>query len=278
MNNNNKKVYELLKECFNKNSLFCPHCVDVDYDYYSSSNLPKLSEGCPCVFDRSALYGESKSLLEGCYHRCLLDRKSRKPKNLILLENKNIFIEAIDRLMKKNEDWAKEFKREPLLTRNNIKQLNEWRANKKIEGKRIHEENMRRHLEKKNAPVIPDNRTPITMYIRGIADYSTKERVGHYAVILQYKNNEKVLTGKGTDATPGKMVFKAMCEALKVLKKPCNITVCYHTYSKPTKESFSEYKNLMAKGGHKLTTNISSENQDRLKKIIARYKKEAIGK
>lgn len=76
MNNNNKKVYELLKECFNKDTLFCPHCVDADYDYYSSYNLPKLSKGCPCVFDRSALYGESKSLLEGCYHRCLLDRKS----------------------------------------------------------------------------------------------------------------------------------------------------------------------------------------------------------
>lgn len=122
------------------------------------------------------------------------------------------------------------------------------------------------------------NRTPLAMYIRGVTDYSTQDRVGHYAVILSYKNKERVLVGKGTDATPGKMVFKGMREALKVLKKTCDITVYYHIPPKATQESLNEYNTLISTGEHKVTTNVSNENQDRLKRIIAKYKKEAIEK
>lgn len=46
---------------------------------------------------------------------------------------------------------------------------------------------------------------------------------GGWCAILRYKENEKVLSGSEANATNNQMELKAVIEAIKHLKEPCNI-------------------------------------------------------
>ena len=48
---------------------------------------------------------------------------------------------------------------------------------------------------------------------------------GGYGAILTYGENEKIVRGYDCATTNNRMELKAVLEALKALKKPCNVTV-----------------------------------------------------
>jgi ribonuclease HI len=48
---------------------------------------------------------------------------------------------------------------------------------------------------------------------------------GGYCGILQYKNNEKIVSGNENNTTNNRMELKAVIESLKVLKEPCVVNL-----------------------------------------------------
>ncbi len=48
---------------------------------------------------------------------------------------------------------------------------------------------------------------------------------GGWCAILRYKNNEKIISGGEENTTNNRMELKAVIEALKVLKEPCEINL-----------------------------------------------------
>ncbi len=48
---------------------------------------------------------------------------------------------------------------------------------------------------------------------------------GGYCAILKYKNHEKIIKGAQKNATNNQMELKAVIEALKALKEPCEVEI-----------------------------------------------------
>lgn len=49
---------------------------------------------------------------------------------------------------------------------------------------------------------------------------------GGWGAVLRYGNVEKELSGGATETTNNRMELTAVIEALKALKKPCEVTIC----------------------------------------------------
>jgi len=74
---------------------------------------------------------------------------------------------------------------------------------------------------------------------------SVTSRIGGWAAILMYKRNgrshKKEISGGVQDTTNNRMEIQAFIESIKILKRPCNVTV--YTDSKYVQEGIGSWKN-----------------------------------
>jgi len=63
----------------------------------------------------------------------------------------------------------------------------------------------------------------VTIYTDGACSFNPGP--GGWAAVLIYKGNEKQISGFEPDTTNNRMELKAVLEALKALKEPCNVTL-----------------------------------------------------
>lgn len=82
----------------------------------------------------------------------------------------------------------------------------------------------------------------VIIYTDGGAD--PNPGIGGWAAILRYGETEKVLTGNEPESTNNRMELTAAIEALRVLKRPCTVTL--HTDSQYLRKGITEYINKWA--------------------------------
>ncbi len=96
---------------------------------------------------------------------------------------------------------------------------------------------------------------------------------GAWAVILIYKDKEKVLSGFEENTTNNRMELKAAIEGLKALKKKCKVVI--YTDSEYLKRGMSEWLDNWVKNGWK-TTSGSVKNIDLWSKLLELVKKHEV--
>ena len=105
----------------------------------------------------------------------------------------------------------------------------------------------------------------VTVYTDGACSYNPGP--GGWAAVLIYKGNEKAISGYEPDTTNNRMELKAVLEALKALKEPCELEV--HTDSAYIHNAFE--KGWIERWKHNGWKNASKqpvENQDLWKGIL----------
>ena len=83
---------------------------------------------------------------------------------------------------------------------------------------------------------------------------------GGWGAILRYKNKEKEIKGFSKETTNNIMELKAVIEALKNLKKPCEIIIT--TDSKYVKNGITDWIHNWKKNGWKTANKKSVKNKD----------------
>ncbi len=89
--------------------------------------------------------------------------------------------------------------------------------------------------------------TQIIIYTDGGAD--PNPGYGGWAALLIYGSREKILTGNAPDTTNNRMELTAACEALRALKRPCQVTL--YTDSNYVKKGISEWIEKWSANGWK---------------------------
>ena len=83
---------------------------------------------------------------------------------------------------------------------------------------------------------------------------------GGWGTILRYKNKEKEIKGFSKETTNNIMELKAVIEALKNLKKPCEIIIT--TDSKYVKNGITDWIHNWKKNGWKTASKKSVKNKE----------------
>lgn len=124
--------------------------------------------------------------------------------------------------------------------------------------------------------------TDVSIFVRGICDSSSNEKPGCYYSILNYQNVEKEITKSFIHTTSNRMILQGAIDAIKLLKRPCNIKLFIHSsvgllkFNKEIKSVNSdlckELFELLKKNNHSLEEIISKTRQKELQsKITYKY-------
>lgn len=116
--------------------------------------------------------------------------------------------------------------------------------------------------------------TDIELIVRGNSNYTLDNRPGMYACILKYGANEKLIKGKLEGLTVNQCIITGIIQAVKLLKRPCNIKLYTQTYvglakydSKaegPNNELLKELFDLLYTYNHSLEEFIGQYRQKEL--------------
>lgn len=112
----------------------------------------------------------------------------------------------------------------------------------------------------------------VIIYSDGGAD--PNPGIGGWAAVLQFGENEKVLTGNDPQATNNRMELKAAIEALRALKRPCSIS--FHTDSQYVRRGITEWIEGWAARGWKSKTGKPVQNVDLWKALWPQVKRHDI--
>jgi Ribonuclease HI len=122
--------------------------------------------------------------------------------------------------------------------------------------------------------------TDVSLFVRGIADTSSSEKVGKYIAILNFKGKEKEIFNILPHATPNRMIIQGAIDAIGLLKVPCNIKLYTHTtfglsnynikQKGVNKDLLEILFNVLQKGQHSLQEIVSNYNQDLLAEKISK--------
>ena len=116
--------------------------------------------------------------------------------------------------------------------------------------------------------------TDIELIVRGNSNYTLDNRPGMYACILKYGANEKLIKGKLEGLAVNQCIITGIIQAVKLLKRPCNIKLYTQTYvglakydSKaegPNNELLKELFDLLYTYNHSLEEFIGQYRQKEL--------------
>jgi ribonuclease HI len=113
----------------------------------------------------------------------------------------------------------------------------------------------------------------VTIYTDGAC--SKNPGPGGWASVLIYKGKEKNISGYEPETTNNRMELKAVLEAIKALKEPCEVTL--HTDSSYLHDAFEKgWIDNWLENGWRTSSKKDVENQDLWQYIIEAAKKHNI--
>lgn len=87
--------------------------------------------------------------------------------------------------------------------------------------------------------------------------YPKKERIGGWAVLLEYNNHEKIISGSSIDIQNSEQIpLFALQASLKALKRACDITLILHGYGEINKINQMRFDHFRGQNFYNLWTDI----------------------